>query len=154
MLAVSSPVTLLGSFLGIWVAPAVSFSLVTPPTSSLVSRDGGVRARTSLRLHPRQKERQQQEEEDVDDDPASRTSGTDFRDFDRTSSPVKAFVGGLTDLFVRFSGQDQDSLPPAAPKVSEETLVLASVGVSVASIATQGRLTVGLSHYLVRNMWK
>ncbi len=123
----SSPVTLLGSVLGVWVAPAVSFSPGAPRTSSHLSRKVRGLARTSLRLDPRENERQQQQQEEeagIEDAPASSTSASDFRDFDRTSSPVKAFVGGLTDLFVRFSGQDldQDSLPPVAPKVSEQIL--------------------------------
>lgn len=64
----------------------------------------------SLRLAPRH-------ENEVEEDTAG---NVDVSDFDRTSSPVKAFVGGLTDLFVRFSDQEgeDDSLPPPVPKVT------------------------------------
>ncbi|CAM9441313.1 unnamed protein product, partial [Ectocarpus sp. 12 AP-2014] len=53
----------------------------------------------ALRLAPRQ----EQGEGDTD------SRSTAVSEFEQTGGPVKAFVGGLTDLFVRFAGGDEDS---------------------------------------------
>ncbi|CAM9235226.1 unnamed protein product, partial [Ectocarpus sp. 12 AP-2014] len=53
----------------------------------------------ALRLAPRQ----EQGESNTDN------RSTAVSEFEQTSGPVKAFVGGLTDLFVRFAGGDEDS---------------------------------------------
>lgn len=61
---------------------------------------------------------QQQEQRDKDGTTGSSSSVSEF---EQTSGPVKAFVGGLTDLFVSFSGggnTDATAISVESPKVS------------------------------------
>lgn len=69
----------------------------------------------SLRLAPRP------EQQDEDDTPGSSNSVSDF---EQTGGPIKFIVGGLTDLFVRFSGERDEPLlvDTAVPKVGKTRL--------------------------------
>ena len=117
-MAVKSPWTLVG-----WVVGASSLcslasgfahhhQCITQAAASSASspaaprRDRGI----ALRLAP---QKEQQGEGDT------ATSNASVSEFEKTSDPVKAFVGGLTDLFVLFSGggNTKAALPPATPKV-------------------------------------
>ena len=112
MIGSSSPSHIFGWVLGVssFASPAVSFSPWGVTSPSLLHSPHRDPRSISLRLAPRH-------ENEVEEDTAG---NVDVSDFDRTSSPVKAFVGGLTDLFVRFSDQEgeDDSLPPPVPKVT------------------------------------
>ncbi|CAN0121822.1 unnamed protein product [Ectocarpus sp. 6 AP-2014] len=99
-----SPTRLVGLALGV-SSLAASFMNHRCCTSSAYWT-GGLSAAPShryrsraLRLAPRQ----EQGEGDTD------SQSTAVSEFEQTSGSVKAFVGGLTDLFVRFAGGDEDS---------------------------------------------
>lgn len=101
---------LLGCVLGVLnlCSPASGFArcvTIKAPSSAHRGRDKS----TALRLAA------QQEQQGKDDTTAS---STNVSEFEQTSGPVKAFVGGLTDLFVLISGgNEEEALAAAAPKV-------------------------------------
>lgn len=119
LMAVYSPWTLVGWVLGVLnlcslgsgfahhhhhrITKAAQSS-ASPPAHRRPDRD------TALRLAS------QEEQQSKDDTVAS---GSILSEFGQTSGPVKAFVGGLTDLFVLLSGGEnkEEILPPATPKV-------------------------------------
>lgn len=80
-------------------------AIFVPSSAVLPRRDRG----TALRLAP------PKEQQGEDDNTASSAS---ISEFEQTSGPVKAVVGGLTDLFILFSGDHNKKEPlPPTPKV-------------------------------------
>lgn len=107
---------LLGCVLGVLnlCSPASGFArcvTIKAPSSAHRGRDKS----TALRLAA------QQEQQGKDDITAS---SANVSEFEQTSGPVKAFVGGLTDLFVLISGgNEEEALAAAAPKVRHTVLL-------------------------------
>lgn len=112
-MGVTSTWALVGCALGVLNLCSISSGFAhLQPSSALIPAHGRRDRGTALRLVPLK------EQQGKDDTAASSASVSEF---EQTSGPVKAFVGGLTDFFVLFSGGEnkEEALAPAAPKVRE-----------------------------------